>query len=402
VQHVRVPLNVNTFSTEEIDAAINVLKSGDLTMGRRSAEFERAFADYMGGGEAVFVNSGSSANLLVFFALANPKVPVHEGRRRRLERGDEVIVPAVTWSTTVWPIVQAACVPVLVDCDPHTFQISAAAVEAAIGPKTKAICPVHVLGNAAPLPPLKALAARHGLWLIEDTCEALGAVHRNIRAGRFGHVSTFSFFFSHHMSTVEGGMALTEDPELADLLRCLRAHGWTRQLRSRERVEREYPDLDNRFLFINTGFNVRPTEIAAAFGLEQLKKLDGFNARRIAMAARWDEALASLADSGFLRPMRPTEDTICPRFGYPVMCMSKEVRDGLRSHLERNGIETRPIICGNLARQPAMRMIEHRVVGSLCGAEAIMDRGLLWGLHPMLTHEQLDYVSKTVHAFFQQ
>jgi CDP-6-deoxy-D-xylo-4-hexulose-3-dehydrase len=397
---MHVPLNTNTFGEEEIRAAVEVLQSGQMTMAQRCAEFEKAFAVYTGAREAVFVNSGSSANLLVFFALANPLAPTTDGRAR-LKPGSEVIVPAVTWSTTVWPIVQCGCIPVLVDSDPETLQINPEAASAAISSATRALCAVHVLGNAAEADTLRDLAARHSLWFIEDTCEALGTKYRGRLTGRFGHVATYSFFFSHHMSTVEGGMITTDDAELADLLRCLRAHGWTRHLSRREELERENADLDNRFLFVNTGFNLRPTEIHAAFGLQQLKRLDGFNRRRVEIARQWDAELADAAVRGRMKPMRETAE-FCPRFGYPIICADRETRDGLREHLHSRQIETRPVICGNMARQPVMRIVPHRIAASLRGADRIMDCGLVWGLHPLLRDAEIDYVRDVVRAFFKQ
>jgi CDP-6-deoxy-D-xylo-4-hexulose-3-dehydrase len=394
---LRIPLNASTFGDEEIEAAIQVLRSGFVTMGERCREFEEQFAAKLGVRNAIFVNSGSSANLLVFFALANAGLPLHEGRRR-LEPGSEVIVPAVTWSTTVWPIVQAGGVPVLVDSDPETLQMDVGAVERAVGPRTVAICPVHVLGNAVPMEPVLRLASQHRLWVVEDTCEALGTRQRGRTVGTIGHAGTFSFFFSHHITTIEGGMVATDDDALADLIRCLRAHGWTRDLKDGAAVEARYPGIDRRFLFVNTGFNLRPTEINAAFGKAQLKKLDGFNSRRVAIARRWVAELAPL--SGRLRPMRPTEGTEATWFGFPVVCSDRGTRDELQTHLEKKGIETRPIICGNLARQPAFQQVPHRIAGSLSGADRIMDNGLFWGSHPLMTEAELAYVSATVREFF--
>lgn len=396
---MKIPLNASTFGEDEIGAAIEVLRSGFVTMGERCFEFEDLFAQALGVKNAVFVNSGSSANLLAFFALANAEVPL-SGGRRRLEPGSEVIVPAVTWSTTVWPIVQAGAIPVLVDSDPVTLQMDLAAAERAIGPKTAAICPVHVLGNAVPMKPVLELAERHSLWVVEDTCEALGTRQGGRPVGTLGHIGTFSFFFSHHITTIEGGMLVTDDDALAELFRCMRAHGWTRHLKHRDAVERQHPDIDPRFMFVNTGFNVRPTEINAAFGKHQLAKLNGFNARRVAIARKWIDELAALAPH--FVPMRPVQGTDATWFGFPVICRDRATRDGLRAHLESKGVETRPIICGNLARQPAFRNVAHRVAGSLVGADRIMDSGLFWGSHPLMTDAEVEYVTSVVKDFFSK
>jgi CDP-6-deoxy-D-xylo-4-hexulose-3-dehydrase len=193
-------------------------------------------------------------------------------------------------------------------------------------------------------------------------------------------------------------MVVTDDDELAELFRCLRAHGWTRHLKSRAAVEARHPDVDPRFMFVNTGFNLRPTEINAAFGKCQLRKLDLFNERRMTIARRWIEDLMPL--SRHLVPMRPTEGTDATWFGFPVLCRDRAVRDGLQDHLESRGVETRPIICGNLARQPAFQHVLHRVAGSLTGADRIMDTGLFWGSHPLMTEAEIAYVTSVVKGFF--
>lgn len=396
---MHIKISAVTFGDEEIEEAISCLRSAKLTMGARCLAFEKAFAEYLGAGNAIFVNSGSSANLLSWFAISNPMIPERQGRRR-LGPGTEVIVPAVSWSTTIWPIVQAGCVPVLVDCDPDTLQMNLDAVKAAIGPKTGAICVIHAMGNATPMAPVVSLAAEHGLWLVEDTCEALGTRHGGRYTGCFGQIGTFSFYFSHHISTVEGGMAVTDDDEIADLLRSMRSHGWSRHRTDRDAIERRYPEIDPRFLFITTGFNLRPTELNGAFGLRQLPKLSTFNRRRKEIGKAWHEAFTVLVEAGKLSVMRTTEDTEPAFFGYPVLCRSSAEKDKLMRFLEEKGIETRPIICGNMARQPAFEHVSHRVAGSLAGADRIMDTGLYWGVHPRITDEEVDYVGNTVRSFF--
>jgi len=372
-----------------------VLRSGRVTMGARCAEFEAMFAAYMSGGEAIFVNSGSSANLLAFFALANHAAPRRPGKRRFFP-GAEVIVPAVTWSTTIWPIVQCGAVPVLVDSDPLTLQLDMKAMRAAVTDKTFAVCPVHVLGNTVAMEQVLAFAADHGLWVVEDTCEALGSRYQGQPAGTFGDIATFSFFFSHHITTIEGGMVTTRDPDLAELLRCLRAHGWTRDLKRRRELEAENPGIDPSFLFVNTGFNLRPTEINAAFGLIQLPKLDGFNRRRKEIAAEWIRRIQPMIDDSTLRPFLITPGADAAWFGFPVICRDRKTRDDLKLHLKHCDVESRPIICGNMARQPGLLNVPHRVCGDLPGADHIMERGLFWGAHPMMTDAEVDHVAESV------
>jgi len=259
---LEIGLTSITFANEEIEEVIASLRSGNVTMGAKCSAFEAAFATYAKARNSVFVNSGSSANLLAWFALANPlwKSP--------FTPGFEVIVPAVAWSTTIWPIVQAGGIPVLVDCDPETLTICIPSIEAAITERTVAVSPVHPLGNVCDMTALTALCDRHGLELIEDTCESLGSRYKSTLAGRFGIMGTYSFYFSHHITTVEGGMIVTDDDELATLLRILRSHGWSRQDKKASEVS-----FADRYRFVTTGFNVRPSELNAAFGLHQLPKL---------------------------------------------------------------------------------------------------------------------------------
>lgn len=399
LSQIRVPLNVNTMTHEEIDAAKAVLDSGALTMGARCREFEAAFAKYIGVKHAIMVNSGSSANLLATFTLANPLCPLENGRRR-IEPGSEVIVPALTWSTTVWPFIQAGAIPVFVDCDPLTLQMQPEAIEAAITPRTSAIAIVHVLGGAVDVPAVRRIADQHRLWLFEDTCESLGVLWDKQQVGSFGHLASFSFYFAHHITTIEGGMVVTDDDALADLMRAVRAHGWVRHMESADTHAAANPDIDPRFLFITTGFNLRPTEINAAIGLVQLKKLDGFNESRRNIARKLDDGLASLRARGSVLPMVFDQRCHPAPFGYPVLCRSPEERNGLQKFLEARGIETRPVICGNLARQPALRHFEHRVSGDLSGANRVMDCGLYWGTHPMMGDEDIQFILKSVEEYF--
>jgi CDP-6-deoxy-D-xylo-4-hexulose-3-dehydrase len=311
-----------------------------------------------------------------------------------------VIVPALSWSTSIWPVLQVGAVPVFVDCDPETLQLSPAAIAAAITPKTAAILVVHVLGGACNVADIRALARDKGLWLIEDTCESLGVEWDGQKAGSFGDVGTFSFYFSHHITTIEGGMITTSDAQLADLLRSMRSHGWARSMSNASDIAKQYPDIDPRFLFVTTGFNLRPTEINAAIGLEQLKRLDGFNARRREIGERFDRGFARLHQSGDLQLIRTDPRCRPAPFGYPVLCRSPQVRAALRDHLEAAGVETRPIICGNMVRQPAFQHLPHRASGLLDGADRVMDCGLYWGPHPGITDADVDTAIDIVTTFF--
>ena len=386
------PLSVALYGSDEVIGALDCLLDQNVTMGARVREFERDFAAFTGSRHAIMVNSGSSANLLALSALCSDKLP------GGLRAGDEVIVPAVTWSTTIAPVLQMGCVPVLVDIDERTLNLRPEDLEEAISPRTRAIFPVHLLGNPVDMPALMEVARRHNLWVIEDTCESLGSSIADRQVGSFGAFGTYSFYFSHHITTIEGGMVVTDDDRLADLARSMRAHGWTRDMSNREELEAASPWIDPRFLFVNVGYNLRPMELQAAFGLVQLRRLEEFNERRRENAQYLVEALAGLSEE--LEFVTEQEGGRSTWFGFTVMVRDSERRRALSRHLEARKIATRPIVAGNLAVQPAFRDNPHRTVGSLRGATRIGERGLFVGNHPNLTRAHLDHIATAFHDFF--
>ena len=370
----RIPLNAPSFGWEEVWEAIDSMLSMQVTMGAKVKRFESAFADYLGVKHAVMVNSGSSANLLALSVLANPLAP------RPLLPGDEVITPAVTWVTTVYPIINVGAVPVLVDVDLDTFDIDLAEIERALSPRTRAIMPVHLLGNPCHMQAIMDIARRHDLMVIEDACEAHGAAIDGRRVGSFGDLATFSFFFTHHVATVEGGMLVTSDDQLAELARALRAFGWIRDLRDGEELARRHPDIDPRFLFVNIGYNFKPTELQAAFGLHQLARLDAFIAARRTNAKFWSDELGHLSHLG-VHHERPGTTHVW--FGYPVTVRPDAPfsRAELMAFLESRGLETRPIVAGNVAEQPGLRLFPHRSVGDLANSRFIHRNCFYFGNH---------------------
>lgn len=387
------PLSVPLYGSEEVGDALECLLEQRVTMGDRVAAFEREFADFIGSEYAIMVNSGSSANLIAISVLCQHVV---EGR---LQPGDEVIVPAVAWSTSLAPILQLGCVPVLVDIDEQTLNMRPESITDAMSDRTRAVLPVHLLGNPVDMPGMMEFADSHDLWVVEDTCESLGSSIGGKKVGSFGHFGTFSFYFSHHITTIEGGMIVTDDRQLADLARSLRAHGWSREMSVRGELETANPQIDPYFLFVNVGYNLRPMETQAAFGSVQLRRLDEFNEQRRANALILEAALRKYDDN--LRLVTEQQGGRSTWFGFSVILKDADTRRRLRDHLEARKIATRPIVAGNLALQPAFRDNPHRVVGELATATAIGERGLFIGNHPSLTPAHLQHIIKAFDDFFE-
>lgn len=382
---------------EELIAALDVLMDERLTMGARTAEFEQAWARFLGCGGALMVNSGSSANLLALAVLAAPDLP------ERLKPGDEVIVPAVTWSTTVFPIVQMGCVPVFVDIDPDTLNLDIDQLEEAITEKTRAIMAVHLLGNPCEMDRIMVVARQHGLCVIEDCCEAHGARVGERMVGTFGDLSTFSFFFSHHMTTIEGGMICFQDvPRWRDKLISLRAHGWVRGRSDRVAWKARYPDIDDRWLFVSLGYNLRPTDLNAAIGLVQFEKLPGFIQSR--QLARRKILKVLDGQCRWLHFQKERSGHEHAAFGLSIIVDPRAPfsREVFQSHLEASQIQTRPIVGSNFARQPVMRHLPHRIHGDLIIADLAHYRGLMVGNHHNVTQSQIGYLTEVILDFLQR
>ena len=379
------PLAANPFGEEEILAMTEVLLSGRLTLGQNVEAAEKMFAAKVGAPYAIMVNSGSSANLLAVAAMVNKFRPVH------CEVGDEVLVPAVCWSTSVHPLLQSGLKPIFVDADPQTFNVTLEQLEKKMSPRVKAVMAVHVLGNSICMKDLSYFVKKYNLILIEDTCESLGTFYEvagtseRKMLGTLGDFGTYSFYFSHHITTGEGGMVVCKTEEDYNFVRCLRAHGWTRHLTNRSEVESRYPDIDSRFVFVNVGYNLRPIEVQGAMLKVQLRRLDEFNAYRRDNLARIKRRLSS--DPRFdktMALMEATEGTDPAWFGIGAMLhqpFAHQLRAYLK-YLEANGIENRPIISGNFIRQPCIAAYcENERPEDYLGAEAIHTRGFFIGVH---------------------
>jgi CDP-6-deoxy-D-xylo-4-hexulose-3-dehydrase len=393
---VRLPLHVPSYGADEVNEAIDALLSLRVTMGDRVRRFEALWAGYVGARHAVMVNSGSSANLIAAAVLVNPAFA------GRLAPGDEVLVPAVAWSTTYFPLVNVGLVPVLVDVDLETFTLDPAAAERAVGPRTRAIMPVHLLGNPCDMRALGDLARRHRLLIVEDTCEAHGARFEGRTVGTFGTMGTFSFYFSHHISTIEGGMVVTDDDRVADLARTLRAHGWTRDVQVKPDVPN--PGIDDRFLFVNLGYNLRPTEVQGAFGIHQVPKLEEFIRIRRENVDDWNAALRKYAHWLIECPGREGGGSRSVWFGYPITVRPDApfTRADLVTFLESKGIETRPIMAGNFRDQPAIALFDHRIAGPLTNAELIMRQSFFIGNHHAIGERERGYVTECVDEFMSR
>ncbi len=385
-ENPKVGLHHTGYGAEEITAFTEQMISTYVTMGPKVKEFEQSFCNLLGYQHGVSNNSGSSANLLMLAALAN------HATEDRLYPGDEIIIPALTWSTSIWPVIQMGLVPVLVDSDKHSLNIDPTAIEAAIGPKTRAIMAVPIYGNPCDMDAILTICDKHNLILIEDSCESMGATYDGKAVGSFGRVSSFSFYYSHHITTLEGGICVTADEELAELMRILRAHGWVRQTEHPQKWLDQYPDIDPKFLFVNEGYNLRITEPQAAMGLVQLKKLNRYVEARRRHADYYLQHLAQYSDAFRFQDVVIKGEHSW--FGFPIVI--KEGADfslaEIRTFLAEKGIETRPIIAGNLARQPAMAHYEHRISGELQTADDVMNNGFAIGCHQHLTEEATAYV----------
>ena len=360
-----------TWGPEEIDAITRVLAEGRSTMGEQVRQFEHAFAARFGLKHAVMVNSGSSANLVGVAALFYKK-------NRPLNRGDEVIVPAISWATTFHPLQQYGLKLRFVDVQLETLNMDVSQLEAALTPRTRMVVAVSILGNPAALDVMRAFCDRHGLYLFEDNCESMGASLNGRPCGTFGDVNTFSTFFSHHISTMEGGVLLTDDDELASLARVIRNHGWARD--EAGAADPQSPEgFFEAYRFVMPGYNVRPLEICGAIGLEQLKKLDAMLEYRRANAAVFVELFGQ--DERFILQHEHGRSSwfsftliLNPSLGID--------RAGVMRALRAAKIGFRMITGGCFPRHEAIRFFDYDTVGPLTNANLAHDQGFFVGNHP--------------------
>jgi len=378
------PLAVSSWSADEVAAIQQVIRRDRFTMGDEVAAFEREFAEGHGSRYCVMVNSGSSANLLAVASLFFRKdIP--------LQRGDEVIVPAISWATTFAPLQQYGLRVKLIDVDLETLNMDLDALEQAIGPRTRLVFCVNLLGNPNDFARIQDIIAGRDVLLIEDNCESMGAEYEGRKTGTFGLLGTFSTFFSHHMSTMEGGLILTDDEELYHLLLSLRAHGWTRSLpEENSLVTKETDPFLEEFRFILPGYNVRPLEMSGAVGRVQWRKLPGFVEARRSNAAYFRERF-----EGHPHLMIQREIGSSSFFGFSLVIRpdSPWSRTDLIECMRARDIECRPIVAGNFAASESIKWYDHEVCGELSNAEHVSSHGFFVGNHHLDIRKQIDLLA---------
>ena len=383
----------STWDSKELSAIQSVIDSDMFTMGKHVAEYEKQFAQFFGSKHAVMVSSGSTANLLMIAAMFYTK-----DESKRLKRGDEVIVPAVSWSTTYFPLQQYGLKVVFVDIDADTLNIDLKKLEAAISDKTRAILAVNLLGNPNDFNQINKMIEGKNITLLEDNCESMGATLDSKQAGTFGLMGTYSSFFSHHIATMEGGCVVTDDEEIYHILLVLRAHGWTRNLPQQNHVTGTKSDdpFEESFKFVLPGYNVRPLEMSGAIGIEQLKKLPEFIAHRKANAKHFQTLFA---DHPYLKIQKETGESSWFGFSLVIKTNAPFTRKELVSVLQQADIECRPIVTGNfLKNTEVLGYFDYEIAGEIEAAEYIDKNGLFVGNHQVDIRSNIDYLKLVVDS----
>lgn len=400
-----VPPSGKVIGETELQYMVDASLDGWLTTGRFNDQFEQELAAYIGVNHLITVNSGSSANLVAFNALTSPKLGP-----RAIKKGDEVIGVAAGFPTTVNPIVQFGAVPVFVDVDLKTHNINPDLIEAAITPKTKAIMLAHTLGNPFNLEKIKQICEKYHLWLIEDCCDALGAKYKEKHVGTFGDIATCSFYPAHHITMGEGGAVFTNDAKLAAIAESFR--DWGRDCYCKPgcdntcgtRFNMQLGTLpygyDHKYTYSHLGYNLKISDMQAACGLAQLKRLPEFVQKRNENFEYLKNRLSSVTE--FIDLTDPTEDSEPSWFGFPISVKQEAgvSRVDLTKYLDQNKIGTRLLFAGNLIRQPSFQDVEYRICGELINTDITMNQTLWLGIYPGLGKEHLDYVAEKLEEFF--
>lgn len=380
---IKYPLASSTWDQNEIKAIQNVIDKDMYTMGDGVARFEADFARFTGSRYSVMVNSGSSANLLAIAALFYTKIP-------RLKRGDEIIVPAVSWSTTYFPLYQYGLKLKFVDVDLNTLNINLSQLELAISDNTRAIFLVNLLGNTNDFNRIKEIIGNRDIILLEDNCESMGAEYQGKQTGTFGLMGTFSTFYSHHMATMEGGLINTDDEELYHILLCLRAHGWTRHLPQINQISNKSNNpFEESFRFVLPGYNVRPVEMSGMIGIEQLKKLPSFLEERRKNAQLFRSLFADNKDF-IIQQEIGTSSWF--GFSFIIRPESDLDRNKVVSKLTSNNIDCRPIVTGDFTKNEVLRFFDYEIFGQMENAQYLDKNGFFVGNHHTPLHEEIRFL----------
>ena len=382
----KYPLLNQGFNFNDIQKGIEVLMSGQITMSSITRKFEKEFARKVGSKFAIMVNSGSSANLLAAFASCNPM------RKNKFKVGDEMLIPAICWSTSLWPFVQAGLKPIFVDSDINSLNIDLNDFKKKINSKTKLVMIVHVLGNSSNIEEIKKICKKRNIILVEDTCESLGSKFKNKYLGTFGDFGTYSFYYSHQITSGEGGMIVCNNNDDYDILLSLRSHGWARNLIKQKYYEKKYNKIDNRFIFLNSGFNLRPTEIQAAIARNQFKRL---NTIKKVKKSNHKKIINYLKKSKLWQNqftfIEETKNTNSNWFGLSILLNKPYIKKKKKflEYLTKKGIENRPIISGNFINQPSFKLYKFKANRyRLLKSQEIEDRGFFIGLDNKIINEK--------------
>lgn len=384
---IKYPLASSTWDEKEIEAINGVIAKDMYTMGEGVKQFEDDFAKFVNSKYAVMVNSGSSANLIAVAAMFYTKNP-------KLKRGDEVIVPAVSWSTTYYPLYQYGLKLKFVDVDLHTLNFDLEQLKLAVTENTKMILAVNLLGNPNNFDEINEIIGTRNIILMEDNCESMGAEFKGKQTGTFGLVGTFSTFFSHHMATMEGGLIVTDDEEMYHVMVCLRAHGWTRHLPKENKISNKSDNwFEESFRFLLPGYNVRPVEMSGVIGVEQLKKLPSFLDQRRKNA----ELFVSLfKDNKDFYIQKDIDNSSWFGFSFIIKPESKLNRSDIVKALEENHIDCRPIVTGDFTKNEVLKYFDCEIFGEMKNAQYLDKNGFFVGNHQIDLTEEIKHLHRVL------